>query len=324
MSCYLGIDVGSSKTEALVVDATGRVIGAARGGAGNHETVGYDGLEQVLRQVSTQALAQAGQTLDQVVGAGLGLAGLDWDLERADHLARIRAIGLTAPVMAVNDALIGLVAGAAEGWGIAVVSGTGCNCWGWDRERRWAGHMTGGGLWMGEAAGATELMARVVVAVSHAWTRRGPTTRLTDLLLEHTGAADPTELFYGLMDARYRIPASLAPRVFALAEDGDAVAQGLIEWAGGELGEMVNAVARQLNFEALTFDVVMLGSLFNGGARLINPMRERVSTVAPHAHFVRLEAPPVAGAALLGLEQGGVEVAPLRERVLAETRTAFG
>ena len=37
------------------------------------------------------------------------------------------------------------------------------------------------------------------------------------------------------------------------------------------LGEMVNAVIRQLEFENLSFDVVMTGSMFEGGEMLIRP-----------------------------------------------------
>ncbi len=323
MRHFLGVDVGSSKTHALIVDETGDVVGTGAAGPGNHETVGFDGLEQVLRDVTGQALAEGGLGIDQIAGAGLGIAGLDWEMERDEHLARVTSIGLRAPVEAVNDALIGLAAGAVEGWGIAVVSGTGCNCWGWDQGRRRTGQMTGASSSMGEGAGASELMARVVQAVAHAWTRRGPATRLTEVLLEHTGVARLPDLLHGLAEGRFHIPARLAPRVFALADEGDAVAQGLIDWAGRELGEMINAVTRQLEFETLSFDVVLLGSMFKGGERLTGPMQATVRPVAPGARFVRLSAPPVAGAVLLGMELGGVEVAPLRGRVLEEVRASF-
>ena len=41
---YLGLDVGSSKTHALIADAAGRCVGFGAAGAGNYQTVGYDGL----------------------------------------------------------------------------------------------------------------------------------------------------------------------------------------------------------------------------------------------------------------------------------------
>jgi len=323
MRYFLGADVGASKTQVLIADEAGQVVGAGRSGPGNHETVGYAGLENALREATAQALAEARLSIPQIAGAGFGIGGLDWDMEKDAHLRAIATLGLRAPVAAVNDALIGLVAGAEEGWGIAVVAGTGCNCRGWDRTRQKEGQVTGGSLFMGEGAGAGELMMQAVRAVAHAWTKRGPATQLTELFLQHTQAPNVPDLLYGLTEARYHIPASLAPRVFELAEAGDAVAQGLLQWAGTELGEMVNAVTHQLGFEALAFEVVLVGSLFKGGAWLTEPLQATVRPVAPRARLVRLQAPPVVGAVLLGMEQAGIEIASARANLLASAENIY-
>ena len=49
MKYFLGIDVGSSKTHAIIADESGRCVGFGKGWSGNHQGVGYDGLENVLR-----------------------------------------------------------------------------------------------------------------------------------------------------------------------------------------------------------------------------------------------------------------------------------
>jgi len=117
----------------------------------------------------------------------------------------------------------------------------------------------------------------------------------------------------GYTTDEYRVGAEAARIVFRVAEEGDQAARDLIAWAGIELGEMANAVIRQLEFENLHFDVVMTGSMFDGGARLIEPMRETIQKLAPGARLVRLSAPPVTGAVMLGMEAAGV-------RVFAEVR----
>jgi len=94
----------------------------------------------------------------------------------------------------------------------------------------------------------------------------------------------------------------------------------LIEWAGVELAEMVNAVVRQLEFEDLEFDVVMIGGMFDAGPVLVDPMRRKILEEAPRARVIRFAAPPVAGAALLALEQGGIAPSgEIRDRLLRET-----
>lgn len=316
---FLGVDIGSTKSHALIADATGRAVGFGRGGPGNHEVVGYDGLKAVLHDITTAALAAAGIRREQIAGAGFGVSGYDWPSERADTLAAIATLGLQAPVEAVNDTLIGLLAGAEAGWGVAVVAGTGCNCWGYDRHGR-VGRMTGHGEPFAERAGAGDLVAAAVKAIAKAWSRRGPATALTDLFLHHVGAATVEAFLEGLCLGTLHLGADAAPLVFHAAEAGDAVAAELIRWAGCELGDLALGVIRQLDLAGETFEVVMVGSLFNGGERLIGPMRETIHAEAPGARLVRLAAPPVVGAVLLGMQQAGLSITALRPALVASTR----
>lgn len=303
---FLGVDVGSSKTHAVIADEAGNVAGFGESGAGNHESVGYDGLVRSMRQAVGEASSRAQINLDQISGAGFGVAGYDWPSERENTLQSIAQLGLSARVEAVNDAVLGLLAGTEEGWGITVVSGTGCNCWGWDRSRKKVGHVTGNGLWMGEGAGASELVAQAVRSVAHEWTCRGPATALSEVFINYVGASSLEDLLDGLNTERYSISAEAAPLVFQTAFKGDAVAINVIRWGGNELGELVTAVAKQLDFERIEFDLVMVGSVFKGGALLIDAMRERVHASAPGARLVSLTQPPVIGAVLLGMEQVGI------------------
>ena len=306
---FLGADVGSTKTHVAIADATGRVLGFGEGGAGNPDTVGYEGLRRTLDVTTRSAVQQAGLTLDQITGAGFGVSGLDYPSQKVPTLQAIESIGLRAPIEAVNDALIGLVAGTPDGWGVAVVSGTGCNCWGWDRDRR-QGQVTGGGWQMGEYAGSIELAYRAVQLVAYEWTRRGPATQLTPALMRYLGAADVVDMLHGLATDRLRIDAAAAPLIFEVAAQGDAVAIDLIRWAGRELGELAKAVIRQLDFAALEFDVVLVGSMFNGGSLLTDPLRESIAELAPGARLARLQTLPVVGAVLLGMEQAHWPVTP--------------
>ena len=133
---YLGVDVGGTKSHALLADQDGRVVGFGEGGAGNYEVVGWEGLRQTLQDTVGQALASASIAREQVTGAGFGIAGYDWPGEEAPTRQAIESLGLSAPYGLVNDATIGLLAGAADGWGLVVVAGTSNNCRGRDRQGR--------------------------------------------------------------------------------------------------------------------------------------------------------------------------------------------
>jgi N-acetylglucosamine kinase-like BadF-type ATPase len=217
----------------------------------------------------------------------------------------ITRLGLRAPLALHNDAILGLVAGAEEGWGITVVSGSGCNCWGWNQDRSQVGRVTGFGTLCGEAAGGTELVYHAMQRVAHAWTQRGPGTALSQAFVSHTGALDVEDLLEGYTTGRILVDSEAAPLVFKIAELGDPVASQLVQWAGCELGELAKAVIRQLNFQEIAFDVILVGSMFEAGEQLVAPMRETILELASKAHLVRLGVLPVVGAVLLGMQAGG-------------------
>jgi N-acetylglucosamine kinase-like BadF-type ATPase len=319
MRYYLGADLGATKTHTLIVDETGRALGFGESGPANHESVGYDGMFQSMHDGLEQSLHTAGLKKEKIAGAGFGVAGYDWPSEMEATTSVIERLGLHAPYKFVNDSVPGLIAGSEEGWGVVVVSGTGSNCRGWDREHKREGRVTGHGVLMGEGAGGSELMHRCMQIVGYSWTKRLPKTALADALIAYAGAKDLEDLMRGYTTYEYHIGAEAARIVFRVAEEGDEAARDLICWAGMELGEMANAVIRQLEFENLAFDVVMTGSMFAGGAMLIEPMRETIHKLAPRARLVRLRVPPVIGAVILGMEADAFQVTPQVRKTIHET-----
>jgi N-acetylglucosamine kinase-like BadF-type ATPase len=304
---FLGVDIGGTKTHALVADETGRVLGFGERGPGNHQSVGYAGMRKVLHDATGQALAEAGLSISQMAGAGFGIAGYDWPSQKETMLVTIRSLGLQAPIEIVNDASLGILAGCSQGWGVAVVSGTGCNARGWDRGRYREGRAIGEGDLAGEGAGASELVAMAIKAVSHEWTCRGPETLLTPMLVERYGARNLADLVEGFATNQLQLDPADAPLVFKAAGMGDAVALDLVRWAGCELGKLANGVICQLGFQQLEFDVVLVGSMYDGNPLLIETMQSTIRAIAPGARLVRLTEPPVVGAVLLAMEQAGFD-----------------
>jgi N-acetylglucosamine kinase-like BadF-type ATPase len=318
---YLGIDVGATKTHALIADEGGRVVGFGASGPGNPEGVGYDGLALVLQESTRGALASAGIGAGDVAGAGLGIGGYDWPSQRPDMFGAIGTLGLSCPTQIVNDAMLGVLAGAREGWGVAVVAGTGCNCWGRTPEGR-EGRMVGFS-WLGEYAGAGDMVAEALKAIARAWTLRALPTALTDAFVEHAGAADVEEFLERITTTEYRPGADAAPLVFRVAADGDEVALDLIRWAGRELADMAIGVINQLGIHESEFEIVLAGSLFKGSPLLQEVMAATVRPVAPGATLVRLHAPPVVGAVVLGMQQGGLPTAPVRQVLIDSVEEAL-
>ena len=164
---FLGIDAGGTKTHALIVNENGDAVGFGRGGPGNWESIGLDGLTCVLQESVYRALQMAGIGSGQISGAGMGLAGYDWPSQREMILGAIRPVGLDCPLEIVNDSTLGIFAGTSAGWGVSVVSGTGCNCRGRGKDLKTEGRMVGGGShWSGEYAGGGDLAASLPSALA--------------------------------------------------------------------------------------------------------------------------------------------------------------
>ncbi len=317
---FLGVDTGGTKTHAMLATAAGEVVGLGEGGCGNHENVGYDGLIRVLDETVSQALARAGIRKGEILAAGFGVAGYDWPSERQPTLDAIAALGLACPVEAVNDTIVGLVAGSSSGWGLVIDAGTGNNVRGRDPAGREV-QVTGCGLNFGEYGGAYDIVMRAVQVVSYEWYGRGPHTALTQALIERTGAKDLFDLMEGLSLGYYDLDSGMAPLVFEIASRGDAVAQEAIRWLAVEQAETACGVIRKLHFEDIEFECVLIGSTFNGGALYLNPLKETIWKTAPRARFIRLEAPPVVGGVLLAMELVGLKDPGVRQRLINRTKT---
>lgn len=317
MRYFLGIDVGSSKTHALIANEHGQCIGFGRGGGGNHQNRGYDVTTQAIKSAFDEAIRMAGVSANEIAGAGLGIAGYDWPSELEAHLSCVEAAThLRCPVEIVNDGLNGLLAGTSQGWGVNVTAGSGVNACGRDRQGR-EGRVVGNGPTFGEYGGGIEIAGQALVEVSYAWTKRTPPTALTDVLLRATGAKSEIDLMEGISNGYYHLSSAMAILVFETARAGDPAAQRVIRFSGQELGWLAVSIIRQLNLEEEVVEVVQSGSVFEGGALISDPMREVILSAVPRAQIIRLSAPPVVGSLLLGMEAGRFNGYTMREKILA-------
>jgi N-acetylglucosamine kinase-like BadF-type ATPase len=315
MNYFLGIDVGSSKTHALIADENGFCLGFGKSGGGNHQGVGYDGLTHVLKQSFEQACQRADVTADQIAGAGFGVAGYDFPSDRKPHLEAIAKLDLSCPVEVVNDGVNGLLAGTTHGIGVNITAGSGVNCCGRGPNGE-IGRIVGNGYTFGEFGGAIEIVWKGLHMVNYAWIKRIPPTALTTVYLEATGAKNEIDLMEGLSNEQYHIFPLIAVKIFEAAQVGDAAAREVVHWAGEELGWLVVSVSRQICMEHEEVEIVQSGSVFESGEQLTEPMRQIIFKHIPKANIVRLDGPPVVGPILLGMQMAGMDGYLVRQNLI--------
>lgn len=282
----LGIDGGGSKTVALLADPRGRILGRGTAGSCNFQTLPEADVRRALRAAIAGAFAAAGIPPQPADMIALGLSGVDRPGDHARVQRMLQEEKLGEKALIVNDSQLLLWCGELEGWGIAVVAGTGSIVFGCapGGETARAG---GWGHRFGDEGSGFGIGTAALRAVAKAADGRGPQTALSDLVLAHWGLESPSDLIPHVYQGSlpYAQVASLAPVVAAAAQQGDALSISILAEAARELAQAVIAVHRRL---ALPQQVP---AAFGGGVLL------RIKSV--RSGLVRQAA------------AGGIELAPL-------------
>ena len=319
MNYFLGIDVGSSKTHALIANEAGQCVGFGKAGGGNYQNVGYDGLTNNLQKSFEEARQMAGIEKAQVAGAGFGVSGYDFPSDREGHLQAISVLGLSCPVEVVNDGANGLISGTSHGIGVNVTAGSSNNCRGRGKNGK-EGRIVGNGPMFGEHGGAYEIVLRAMQFVNYAWIKRTPPTALTKVFLEATGAQDEMDLMEGLSNRQYHLFPFIAVEVINAARAGDPAALDVMHWAGEELGWLAISVARQIGMANEEVEIIQSGTVFEAGELIMQPMQRMVLKYLPKARMIRLDGPPVVGPLMLGMQMAGIDPYPLRKKLIASAK----
>ena len=302
----LAVDVGNSKTDLALVAGDGTVLGAVRGPSGSHQAVGFDRAIATLGRLSAAAAGQAGLAGEgpfAPIGA-FCMAGVDTPRDERRLRRALQRAGIVDELILRNDSFAILRAGAAAGWGVAVVAGAGTNAAGVGPTGRTARF---GGL--GDISGDYEGVGKHALrAAVRGRDGRGPRTTLETLVPAHFGLRRPADL----TDALYRRRIGedrlreIPPVVYAAAADGDAVALAVLHALGDEIAALATAAIRRIGAVRLDVEVVLAGGLVRSrDPRLLAYVESKVRAVARKARIVVLDRPPVIGAALLGLDRAG-------------------
>ncbi len=307
MPLLLAADIGNSKTDLALVQADGVLLAAVRGPTASHQRVGLDASFDVLDALVARARAAGGLVPAARPGADLAVvcaAGADFP-DEVRRLARLyERRGLAATVVVRNDTHAALRAGTDGGWGAVVVCGAGINCLGVapdGREARFAALGPISGDWGGGHALGMEALSSAVRARDG----RGPRTTLEQLVPARFGLFRPIDVTMAIYRGRFDEDRllDLAPDVFAAAGEGDAVARAILERLADEVVTMAAAALRRLHLLRRQPSLVLAGSVFRADNWPFHDrIRDGVTRIAPGAKIVRLDAPPVLGAAFLALD----------------------
>jgi len=333
-AAVLAIDGGGSKTEVALVAADGSLLAAARGGGSNHQIVGRDAALEVQTLLVREVAAKAGLAAGATVAAHTSacLAGADLPDEEAELAAAIQAQAWSATVTVANDTFAVLRAGLDDDmpdrhWGVSVECGQGTNCAGVAPDGRSFRFVALGDI-SGDWGGGGDIGRDALWWAARAEDGRGPETELRHAVPAHFGVSRVEDVTLGVYRgtiSHAELP-GLAPVLLAVANAGDEVARAVVLHQAEEVCTMAAVAARNLGLVDGTPDggplpLVLGGSVLAARDPLLtSAIIEGLAKQLPGAEVRIIDAPPVLGAALLGLDYlGAPPDAALRLRECART-----
>jgi N-acetylglucosamine kinase-like BadF-type ATPase len=314
----VAIDGGNSKTDVAIVSDEGRVLSVVRGGLSSPHHLGLDGSLQLLDELVAKAWSRAGVNRRPAEVAAVLLAGLDLPVEEERFVGVAGDRGWARRLVATNDTFAVLRAGTDSAYGIAVVCGAGINCVGVGPAGRRARFPALGAI-TGDWGGGYDLGLGALSAAARSEDGRGRRTRLEQLVPRHFDLATPREVGEAIHFGRLaggRV-VELAPLVLAAAAD-DGVAASLVERLADEVATLVRTALAQIEPLPPPVEVVLGGGVLQSGSRvLVGAIEERLGRLETPLEVRVAAAPPVAGAALIALDELGA-AREAKERVRTE------
>lgn len=314
----LAVDGGNTKTDALIVDQTGRVCGVGRSGTSDmYAPAGEAAAQTQLRMAITEAADAARVDLKGLAGAALRLAGVDWSEDEAEWRSWCAAeFGPDLPFSLGNDGLAGLRCIDSAGVGVALTVGTSYAV----GARGPDGALWSLNNWGQHDLGAMGLGRAGYDAAMRAELGLGPDTDLGRRLLAHVGADGADALVHDVTKRHSSVTrhsfALMAPVVTSAALDGDAVAVEIVAQQSATLCQYLGLAAARVGLDG-PFAVVLDGSVVRAEGSVVAAALERaVADRLPRAQLVASTLPPVAGVAFDALVEAGVDVdREIRERL---------
>ena len=309
-----------------MVSADGELLGSARGGPFRPHLVGADA---AVAAICTAGRGRRSRDAGSVRASATSPPA--WPTPTCRSSTRrsrrpSRRPGWAPSCEVVNDTFALLRAGLDESRGVAVICGAGINCTGVLPDGttvRFAavGHISG------DWGGGGHLWQEAMWWAARAEDGRGPDTALRTALPRHLGL----DSMAALIEAVHlgHLPEErcleLTPLLFEVADAGDRVAARRRTppgRGGGRAGRHRDPPARASLDEPI--DVVLGGGVLTAGHQgLMDEIARRLAEEAPKAVARVVEAPPILGAALLGLDRIGA-TRGAQERLREEFRAMRG
>jgi N-acetylglucosamine kinase-like BadF-type ATPase len=296
MAYWLGFDGGGTKTDCVVINASGGIVGEGHGGPANALRCGYDTAFRSIGEAAAETLRAARLQPGDVTGVCAGLAG-------ASQRSVIRRVTVflmhefpKAAAQVTTDLEIALEAAVGSDPGIVLMAGTGSAAYG----RNAAGETArsgGYGPWIGDDGSAYEIGRKAVGAVARTRDMGAPVTLLAEMIPAALNCTDWEDLIQRIAKNPDDVFPKLFPVVADAANSDDSAAMEILFTSAIGLGQLAMTVVRRLGFKDQEFPLVKCGGVFGRSSKLDELLDSVIRSGAPSARISTQQICPAVGAA---------------------------
>jgi N-acetylglucosamine kinase-like BadF-type ATPase len=296
MKIAVGFDGGGTKTDCVVLDAEGNVIGQGSAGPANPLRAGFPAASGELAAAAARALDSAHLKARDVSAVCAGLAGAGRRSVTRRAMVFLAREFPDALAQVTTDCEIALEAAVGTGPGVVLIAGTGSSAFGRNAAGKTA-RAGGFGPWIGDEGSAYEIGRRAVASVARARDQAAPVTILADMISAALECPSWDELIERIAKNADAVFPRLFPVVVAAADAEDASAREILFTSALGLSSIALTVIRRLALQEQEFALAKSGGVF-GASQLLDSMLDSVLlSAAPRASISRLSVPAAMGAA---------------------------
>ncbi|KAG9509955.1 N-acetyl-D-glucosamine kinase [Fragariocoptes setiger] len=316
MRIFCGVEGGSTSSSLVLVNESGKVLANTTGPATNFLLTDTEQCHENIARMLEDAKRQIDFDDQPIESLGLCLSGCRAHM--GNEIARgflDRYPNSVRTCVAANDTIGSMMTGCSNG-GMVLISGTGSNCFLFNRDGSQyscggLGHLFGD---EGSAYWISWKAFKTLLDHSHNFQRvSSDITRLTRIILDHfnIGNINDIESFYINPDKKHF--AGLCKKLsVATMEQEDELINDIFRQAGHDLAQHVVALLPKINKDLLEEDgglkIICVGSVFKSWPLLQKGFIKHLGHYLDKFTLLRLTHSSSIGAAILGAKEAGYKI----------------
>jgi N-acetylglucosamine kinase-like BadF-type ATPase len=299
MKYLIGIDGGGTKTDCAIADLSGKIIHQIAGKPSNFLIIGVEeAVENIFALIEENLFALEGDFADvkQIV-IGVAGAGRDEDaklLEKSfKDYSEEQGVHFKG-VKVVSDAHIALEGAFPDSAGCILIAGTGSILFG--KDEKGSIHRVGGfGRLIGDEGSGYSIGRKALNAVSKSSDGRGEETLISQMLNDKMNSDFSISIINKAYKEKLDV-ASIAKIVIEAAEEGDSIAENILDEEADELVLHIKSLLIKIQSDNL--NVAFSGSLIDNNNFYSDLLKQKIKSALPKVKVVKPASSPVSGAIL--------------------------